>query len=486
MEQFVFFVLLYSVGLMFGLQFYRKLPLMFVALSAFFWGALGWVILTLFLCSLALPFTFRLMATIETLTVIGLMIIFLHKNKGNIQHADILILLAISFLFLLITALAIHYNAANLTNDSYNIILYGESIAYTGFSNPDTMTPFAFGIFMPVIQSAAPFLKLDYLYAFQPLFSTLFLGIMFQLINYTVRKTVRSVIYSFLLSILGVFVFVTTPGVMYHFFYIHTNFTAASYLFLSIVTFWLGRRESNSTWFIFSALGLLAFTLVRTETPIFALMVLAFMARYLHYRNRLAILLPLVLVIILWQCVGLFLFPENEDAIVSGLQTILVISFYTIFALFLLLSKFKIVERFITPYIPHYLFIGSVLGAIALFVAKPEHMFVSLSNVLQNLFQTGGWGVTWVIVFFLMVFSYSLPRIKNEELFLLNIIVFFVFILALGFFRGDTFGPYRARWTDSANRMSLHILPLSIYYLTVKYSYAVEKGDKASSNISIV
>jgi hypothetical protein len=229
MEQFVFFALLYSVGLMFGLQFYRKLPLMFIALSAFFWGALGWVILTLFLCSLALPFTFRLMAIIEILTIIGLAIIFLRNNKGDIRHADILILLAISSLFFLITSLAVQFNAANLTNDSYYIILFGQNIAYAGFTTSGSLTPFAYGIFIPVIQSAAPFLKLDYLYAFQPLFSISFLGIMFQLINYTMHKVIQSDIYAFLFSVLGIFVFVTTPGVFYHFFYIHTNFTAASY-----------------------------------------------------------------------------------------------------------------------------------------------------------------------------------------------------------------------------------------------------------------
>jgi len=49
MEQFVFFALLYSVGLMLGLQFYRKVPLGFIVLTAFFWGVLIWVILALFL-----------------------------------------------------------------------------------------------------------------------------------------------------------------------------------------------------------------------------------------------------------------------------------------------------------------------------------------------------------------------------------------------------------------------------------------------------
>jgi len=475
MEQFVFFALLYSVGLMLGLQFYRKVPLGFIVLTAFFWGVLIWVILAIVLCSLAFPFTFRLMASIETLIVIGLAVIFLRKNRGNIQRVELLILLAAIFLFLLATALVIRFNSANLTNDSYFIILFGQIIAYIGFYNSSILTPNAFGIFIPVVHSAAPFLNLDYLYAFQPLFSVLFLGAMFYLINYTLLKITQNVIYAFFLSALGMFFFASTPGVLYYIFYIHTNFSAASYLFLSIVTFWLGQRDDNHTWFIFSALGLLAFALVRTETPIFALMVLAFMAKYLHYRNRLTILMPLVLVIIVWQCVGLFLFPENQDAIVSGSQTILVISCYSIFALFLLFSKYKIVEKFITSYIPHYLFAGSIFGAITLFVAEPEHMFLSSTNVLKNLFQTGGWGVTWAIVFFLIVFSYSLPRLKHEEVFLSNIIIFFVFILALGFFRGDTFGPYHARWTDSANRMSLHILPLSIFYLTIKYGQIAEK-----------
>ena len=484
MEQFVFFALLYSVGLMLGLQFYRKLPLAFIVLTAFFWGVLIWVILAIVLCSLAFPFTFRLMAGIETLIVIGLAVIFLRKNSGNIQRVELLILLAAISLFLLATALLIRFNSANLTNDSYFIILFGQIIAYTGFYNSSILTPNAFGIFIPVIHSAAPFLNLDYLYAFQPLFSLLFLGAMFYLINYTLLKIIQNVIYAFFLSALGLFFFASTPGVLYHIFYIHTNFSAASYLFLSIVTFWLGQREDNHAWFVFSILALLAFCLMRTETPIFALIIIVLMTTYLNYRNRLTILLPLVLTMIIWLGVSYFLFPENEYAIVSESQTLLVIGFYVICAFFLLFSRHRMIEKFVIPYISHYLIVGAALGTMALFIAKPGHMLENLTNIAQNLFQAGGWGITWGLIFFLLIFSYSLPRFKNDELFLLNIFVFFLFILALGFFRGS-YGSYRVLWTDSANRMSLHLLPLSIFYLAVKYGQIVDKGGKVASAISI-
>jgi hypothetical protein len=480
MEQFIFFALLYSVGLMFGLQFYRKLPLTFIALTAFFWGVLGWVILAVVLCSLALPFTFRLMATIEILIVIGLAIMFLRNAKGNFQHAELLILLAANLFFLLSTVLSMKFNAANLTNDSYYIILYGEIIAYSGFfSGSVVLTPFAYGILVPILQAAAPFLKLDYLYAFQPIFSILFLGTMFYLINYALRKIIQNSIYAIFLSALGVFAFASAPGVLYHIFYIHTNFITASYLFLCVVTFWLGLWEENYTWFIFSALALLAFSLARTETPIFALFIMILMVKYLNYRNRLTILLPLVLAIILWEGTSLFLFPENDYVMVNKAQTLLVISFYVIFTLFLIFSRHRIISKFIVSYITRYLIMGSALGVVVIFTAKTELSLENLTNTMQNLLLAGGWGISWVLVFFLMAFSYSLPRFKNEEVFPLNIILFFVFILVLGFFRVS----YSVLWTDSVNRMSLHILPLSIFYLTIKYGQVVDKGDKAPVEI---
>jgi len=248
-------------------------------------------------------------------------------------------------------------------------------------------------------------------------------------------------------------------------FYIHNNLLSATYLFVAVGTFWLALRERNKAWFVFAVLALTAFSFLRTEALLFALIFLGLLVGTgkLAYRTRLYIVLPFLSVLLLWYLK--LLLTIGEGSMILGPGRIVVVLVILVCAMTGVgLSRFHTVERFL-PVLPA-LILGSLLGILGLmFIQEPVHMYTSLVSVWQNLFFYGWWGATWLIISVLFLFALLQPSFQYERLFSFGIPTFFMLLLTLSFMRF----PFHLGWGDSANRMMTHILPIIFFYFLLKY-----------------
>ena len=116
-------------------------------------------------------------------------------------------------------------------------------------------------------------------------------------------------------------------------------------------------------------------------------------------------------------------------------------------------------------------FLGAAIILVILSLLRPDHMLESMMNVARNLFISGRWGFTWYVVIALLLLSPREEHIPYKDIFYYSLPTYFLFILSLSVLRM----PYHANWWDSANRMMTHILPATLFYLSLRYAPGIKQ-----------
>lgn len=461
-----FVAMLYILGVVFGLLFKRHIPVLFVAITGFLWGALAWVVIALVCLSLAIPYSMSILSSITVMVFILLAILHLRLATWRLNREEIFWLVGTFSVFILAVSLVAQFNLSDASYDSLAQIMLGRTIAYDGFTYATSQLMASWGVFLALLQSASILLGEDYLYVTQPAFAITFLLTFFYLVFRAAMQSFFGKPVALFLALSTTLAIATTYFVIYQSFYIHNNFLSAIYLFVTLAVFWLAPREKNKVWLIFGVLALTGFSLLRTEAPLFALIFLALLIStgQLSYRQRLAVVLPYVTGLLLWYFWLLFSIGEGTD-ILDPNRTIAIIAIMAVFGLSVGLSYFQWINRAFQLYVP-WLMIGGLLSVLTFMVLqKPTHMFTSMENIGQNMIFYGWWGATWLIVIILFMIAFLQPSFPYERLFSFGIPAFFMLLLALGFMRI----PFKLGWGDSANRIITHILPIIFFYFSLKY-----------------
>ncbi len=481
----IFFFVLYLVGVFFALLFKRRLPVGFLCISGFFWGVLEYVLLAMFFLVSTIPYTF-----VNMTIGIGALLIaafYFHVRMGTwrLTSRDLAWLGGTIVVFVIAEIILLTYVPIWFSGDSYSLIKIGRWIGNIGFqANVPVGSPehgygvFSgiadYGVFVPIVQSASVFLGIDYISVLNPLLALSLAANFIYLGQRALVTVINKPAIRILYSIVFASIIFSDRMVIRQSFYLHTNPVSAVYFFIAAICFWLVLREKNFAWLVFAILSLTGFNLTRTEAPLYAviLLILIVCERKIPYRVQLVTLLPFLGFAVGWYTwlsfrsasqVTLILTPAYALAIASLLASVAGLAF---------LTKWKWFENKVVPWLPGLVISGLGIFVVVAFVLQPEHMFAGTKAILRNLFLSDGrWGITWYIALGLLFISGFRSSVPFKRLFTVTIACFFLLVIALGALRT----PYHLGWSDSANRMMIHILPVVFFFFLLNFSYKSNK-----------
>jgi hypothetical protein len=269
-----------------------------------------------------------------------------------------------------------------------------------------------------------------------------------------------------LIAVVSVLVLGSSNFVIFHTFYVHTNILEAAFLVNAVGGAWLGLAQKKSSWLALSLVAWLGFSLGRPEAPLVALLFLMLMisCNVFPWRISLALFLPYLIVVSLWLVLLGYLIGSGSTFL-TPMRIALFLLAYLGAAVMVLLGEVRWGQRLLSWY-PWLLVGGLAFSLVLMFVTRPAHMLESSVSLLTNLFTLSGrWGAIWYGIAILSLLALRQRKLPNERIFAAGIPAFILLVLGLSYLRI----PYHANWWDSANRMMLHVLPVWLVYLAVKF-----------------
>jgi len=380
-------------------------------------------------------------------------------------------------LFFLIASFFSWFNFTITTSDGLYMIQMGREVVMHGPDSWGMASPFAYGVFLPFLQSASVYLGQDYFYALQPTLGIMFLFSFLYVNFYLISSFIENKRLAFGLSSLFTVALISTYVIFFQLFYIHANFPSAIFLYFAVCGFWLSFKEQNNAWMAFAIMALTGFSLSRTENILFALVVLAIAAstHQIAYRMRLYTYLPFLIFFNLWNLRIRTIPPSDLDVLNENYLYVIVLMLIS-FGILVLLSNNNWIKTIIIAKLDQISWIIISIGLFSMFLVKPAHMITALINLSTNLFVTGGWGFTWFLLIGLMILTWFLPSFIYDSLFKSVILLFISFVFLLVFFRS----PYHTAWYDSGNRMMTTIVPITFTYILLKYGQSFKSWGNRS------
>ncbi len=463
MNQAIFLILLYLIGLLAGWCWKNHLPPLFIVLSGFLWGLLLWVITATIIWTL--PGAVNTGVAILIIALIGLVCFVLNWRLGHwhLQKSDQMLLVGGVAVFSLLAFLFVSINLSTVTVDGLTMITNGTSFGRIGFNETNTGLLNLLVLFTMAVHGAAPMLGESYSYAVQPMLSvSLILNLAYAIYHGIMLQGGKSRL-AVLFAILALALMLTSFMVRYALTYVHANLSAGTYLLVALVSLWFADTESNDAWLAPFTAALIAFALLRVEAPIFSIVYLAVMLSLssLSIRSKIWSLITFSLVVGIWFIyIFLVVQPENH---MSSLRILLLIVLPLI-NLWVLMAMLRtsLGKRRLQPILARLILVSCVSGVLVLFFVYPKNisgLFVGIS-LLDD-----WWGLLWVV--FLIMLLTPLPGEQLPAFVLLNqmLILGLVLIVAAGIITGG----YRLGWDGSGNRMLLHLFPTLIFAIAVKY-----------------
>jgi hypothetical protein len=260
----------------------------------------------------------------------------------------------------------------------------------------------------------------------------------------------------------------------HHAVFIHTNFGTAVYLFGFIVLFWLAEVERDASGLPVAFLFLFALAIQRVELPVVAMIAVIATAMSSELPRR-RITLPLAVVtglVIGWYILLALHVSPGSRQLTPTRCIALAIGMAALFGWWMISAwpRLRVVNRNL-----HWLATGAfALALLATFSLKPAHMIASVRAWAINLGTQPHWGYAWYGIAAVLLLTLLLPPPPRRRAFVLTIGLSLAYILLLAYARR----PYRIAVVDSANRMTIHIVPLLFFYLGLKIIPAVSRPSE--------
>ncbi len=462
-------VLVYLAGVLFNRVVGKNLPAFFVLSSGLLTGFALWLI-----SAIVILLTGSRLSLIYMIVAYFILVAFLiyYGFRQNVFNSSFLYLLLISAI--LIAGVSLFFIINNYSTgffDSLLLITQGKNLVPDGLSDFYESSPRGFGIFIPILQSGSIYCNVPYLTALQPLMSISFVVTFIFLTYHSAIKIYSSRKILWIVVSLFTLFLITNQFVVFNFPLILTNFPSAIYLFVSISTYWLFIREKNKCWIVFTILSLIAFSLSRAEGPVFGLVFLAIILseKTLSYTDRLKISIPYLAVIILWYSRLFFIEAVKYDIVSS--EIVLAIAgvhlFYLVFIIFSNLRFFESIQLRL-----HWIILFSLsLFYLIYILINPGSGWAYINNIMLPMFIWGGWGFFYIFIFMFFLLAYFQPDFTHERPVVYTIVIFYLLLLIMQVVNGAyrISGPDLNQWSGSGNRMSIHIVPLVIYYFVLKF-----------------
>ena len=354
------------------------------------------------------------------------------------------------------------------TTDSLYLVIMGRNILETGFLEWYFASPLQWGVFVPVLQTLGMLFGYDYTWFIQPIISATFL-VLFAFVLYKASSKISS--HKFLpivLTILGIGLLVSSRLYWAAQFYIHTNLDTAISLFLVITALYFAIQDGEDGWLGIAGIFMIMLGMVRIENVILAalIIVLTVATREVVHKKLLWTFLPYLFFQIVFNLAMIVISPVGFSDLLSFSQLKMVTVGLVGLVIFLSIADFPTIQKKLVTKLNLVVVVGISAALVGVFLLKPEKIFLDTWDNLYTMFGTGQWFATfWGCMLLLLLVK---ARDKNSMVHFINIFIyaFFSMIIILGYFKGN----YHNAWYDSANRMYIHILPILLFYLSIKIS----------------
>ncbi len=446
MNEAFFFALLAFMGHSLFSRLFGRQHLWFGVAVALPLGVLQWTVLAVVLLLGAVAVQYALW-------LLGLLSIYYCWSAWLRKVADTLVTgLVLAFVTALVSLLFIRLGWVQVSFDSIEQVVIGRALAQTGFANEAGTLLASWGVLLPLVQSAGVLVGADVLTAMQPL---LWLSMIGTLIASAWQMSKRGRAWAAVASV----ALVATPYLsIFQSAYIHNSLVSAVFLLIFMAAAVMAARQQQPAWLQLAFLGLLGFTLARTEAPLFAALALVLVASWfegeaLWLRFR-ALTMAYVAVAVVW-CVTLSLLIGTGSDIMNPAR-VGVLAAVLVAAAALIASPANPIIIGLRQWSPAIIMVVA-LAAVALGYAwKPEHTLENMRAIESNLFFTGRWAGAWWIVALVLPLLIALDAGRSMRVFVAFIVAFSSLVILLGIMRV----PYRLGWGDSANRIFTHLLPI--------------------------
>lgn len=469
--QFSLILFLIIAGVFWGSCFKRQINFSFVCFSGFSVGLVLWLVSSLFLLSFGIPFTLE--TVIAVILILTLTVFFFFLKKMRFGIFDVLIFIIVMSAYGVLLKYLLEHNYVILSGDSWGMITAGKAIAYDGELNREySHPPYKIsntGVSCLLLQAISVFVGSDYIYIIYPLLVfSLLTGLIY--FSFEGGKTLSvSLLWRISVPLVAVYALLRCKLILDHIYYIHTNMLSANYLLYFIGATWLGLSRKNYLLLAFSMFFILGFTLSRVEGPLYALLFLVLMFGYgeVPYKIKICCIIPYLAFMILWTIKSFMILPETEnvDVLLTPKKLVLFMAPLITYC-FIVIFSFNRKISSLLQYLPQLMMYLFLFASIITLLIKPQLMCENFSAIILNMTLKGNWGAIWRVILPLFILALFLPRFKYENFLLNGILSYFFLLYLLGFMRPF---PYYARVSDSANRMLIHIIPIVLFYLFLKF-----------------
>jgi hypothetical protein len=359
------------------------------------------------------------------------------------------------------------FNLSAFTYDSHLFVMYGRALGEDGQMTLKTVAQLnAWGVFQVIAHALSVFVREEYLYGLAPAFAVSMVATFAALIGDGLEELRVSRRHRALWIGLAVAVLLAIPLFRFHFVYIHSNMASGGYLLCFVGLYWLGEVKNDASYVPIAMLSLLAFTLLRVEAVPFAVifLVLTVLDSRLPRRAIFPWYLIYTLVLVGWFLVMARSVPADS----VYLTPIKCLAFAAVLALLFAywLIKDRWLFRHLTRYVPHLLVGACALGIAYGAITHGDNMRISAWIWLRDLWRGTYWAWIWKVAAVLAVVGLFVPAPPRRMPLVLGVWLFFGVTLVISS-TGTAFGP---DIDGSLIRMTLHILPVVMFYGALKFA----------------
>lgn len=468
MSQLPLFLVIHLVGLAVILAVGPRQRIALAAALAFPLGLVVVVVLALLALLAGLPYRGGVLIATAATAVAAAVV----AGRRGVGRRELAIAGAWTVGFTAVTALLCVRNVVLMTNDSYSLVMLAVGVANDGALPPETIAMTnAYGVFQIVAQSLLVFTRQDFLYSLPIILGLSFVPVF--VLTLAAAPPRRGVV---VVALVTAALF-TINMVDYHIVYLHTNWGSAIYLFGFVVLYWFAEVEREPAYVAPAFLSLIGFALHRTENPLVALVFVALTVgpSVLPRRATAPWFGLFVGTIVLWYEVlarhvspeGTFLTPMRCHLVAA--------SVVVAYGGWLASSSDRM--RGMNRRLPLAVAAVTALAVAVAFALRPDHMAANAESWIENLRTGRHWGYSWYVIALLIAITLWFEPPPFRYAFVIGIPVFF----GIGLVLGSLGTGYRVGTGDSANRMTIHIVPLLFWYLALKLPVTASSGRARAS-----
>jgi hypothetical protein len=481
-----FMVCNYIMGFLLSSLIFKKEKQYFIAILSFFTGISFFFFVYFFLLIIFGKISLFLLFTTYSL-MIGLLLFYYficHRSHFFKMLGGMFISV---LLFTATCFIVFNYDLNLFCGDTYHISNCARRFSVVPDIKHNMTRLSSWGALFVLIQHVSYELGLPYFVSLHPILYINFIFI-FQLITYRALILMNiNNITSFSSSVLVAAVLGTSPVFLIISLLLHTNSFLVYYLFLFLAFYWMGEATKEKNWYYFSYIFMLTASFSRVEAPIYCTIVLLCMLyqkysekeRPLHEEQKMACsqtnlayffaphslnyVIPFFILIGGWYTF-LLLIGANSDILSAGRAKFLACLYPAMFFLLKFLDAqcmSKIRNNFL-----NILLIIPAIAFIIVFFILPDQLFLSLKGIYGNL-STHVWKgiLVFILTSLVLLIFKKKEKIILEKSILTSIFLIILSTIAFSFFRT----PFYKNIYDSSNRIFVSLIPIIIFYLTLKF-----------------